>query len=54
MGIGDWGLGIGDWAQALIANHQFSIPIKQFIKCDNKLKSFVINYPSKHKVKINY
>jgi len=25
MGIGDWGLGIGDWAQSPIPNPQFSI-----------------------------
>jgi len=23
MGIGDWGLGIGDWAQSQIPNPQF-------------------------------
>jgi len=26
MYIGDWGLGIGDWAQSPIPNPQFPIP----------------------------
>jgi hypothetical protein len=25
LGIGDWGLGIGDWAQSPIPNPQFKI-----------------------------
>jgi len=30
MGIGDWGLGIGDWAQYPIPNPQSPIPIEYF------------------------
>jgi len=33
LGIGDWGLGIGDWAQSPIPNPQFEI----FIFLKNKL-----------------
>jgi len=33
LGIGDWGLGIGDWAQSPIPNPQFIIKIK-----NNKFK----------------
>jgi len=29
MGIGDWGLGIGDWAQSQIPNPQFYINFKK-------------------------
>jgi len=28
MGIGDWGLGIGDWAQSPIPNPQFKLEVK--------------------------
>jgi len=31
MGIGDWGLGIGDWAQSPIPNPQSPTTIKNFI-----------------------
>jgi len=27
LGIGDWGLGIGDWAQSPIPNPQFSLKV---------------------------
>jgi len=38
MGIGDWGLGIGDWAQSPIPNPQLPILLKEnknfkFKKC---------------------
>ena len=44
MGIGDWGLGIGDrewgiwdWAQSPIPNPQSPIPIKLILKANTKL-----------------
>jgi len=36
MGIGDWGLGIGDWAQYPIPNHQSTIPKIFPLKIQNK------------------
>jgi hypothetical protein len=36
MGIGDLGLGIGDWAQTPIPNPQTPIPKIFFIKFHNK------------------
>jgi len=36
LGIGDWGLGIGDWAQS-------PIPKKLFIKNINKNNNLILN-----------
>jgi len=35
LGIGDWGLGIGDWAQSPIPNPQSQSPIPNIIKENN-------------------
>jgi len=43
MGIGDWGLGIGDWAQS-------PIPNPQLIKKSIKKKLFLIYIFSKYKI----
>ena len=48
MGIGDWGLGIGDWAQSPIPN-----PHPQNLNCYmnnkiNKIKKLIILYFNKN------
>jgi hypothetical protein len=52
LGIGDGGLGIGDWAQSPIPNPQSPSPIPnpqnidniKFIKFNKKLNNKIINY----------
>jgi len=40
--MGDWGLGIGDWAQSPIPNPQSPIPIG-LVFINSKLKKFNLN-----------
>ena len=44
MGNGDWGLGIGDWAQSPIPNPQSPIPISEllFIKYNFYLNNKIL------------
>jgi hypothetical protein len=39
LGIGDWGLGIGDWAQSPIPNPQY----KKINKLNSFLNKFILN-----------
>ena len=41
-GIGDWGLGIGDWAQSPIPNPQYKIPYNSNIIMESKNSKFKI------------
>jgi len=48
LGIGDWGLGIGDWAQSPIPNPQLLIKKNNFNNIYNRLiininKTFILN-----------
>ena len=44
MGIGDWGLGIGDWAQSPIPNPQSPFKFNIQFNINNKLKNnYLIN-----------
>ena len=38
--IGDWGLGIGDWAQSPIPNPQSPIKMFIYLKSNNNLKIY--------------
>ena len=50
--IGDWGLGIGDWAQSPIPNPQSPIPIILFVFC--LLYVFILKYYYSSSVFIKY
>jgi len=44
LGIGDWGLGIGDWAPFPIPNPQSPIPIELIqIYNNKKIKNIILN-----------
>jgi hypothetical protein len=53
---GDWGLGIGDWAQSPIPNPQSPIPNPQFYSSSNENLKIIINITHKnsHKKIIYY
>jgi len=60
LGIGDWGLGIGDWAQSPIPNpHLFSISLKIYLNIKIKILSYlfalnnIINKKIDKKTKLN-
>ena len=53
MGIGDWGLGIGDWAQYPIPNDLF-IKIKKIKIRNRKLKFFILLKIMQNLYVINY
>jgi len=42
MGMGHWGLGIGDWAQSPIPNPQSPIPNPQYFKDFYKIQIIFI------------